>query len=83
MSLPLFHTRARSVPKCRRPIANGQLAVTFGLLAVMPNVQKLLYPFLSVYGFSYFFTEFGPDARQPGNRSPAGARRTSRHLYWS
>jgi PHS family inorganic phosphate transporter-like MFS transporter len=38
------------------------MAVTFGLLALIPNVEKLTYPFLLIYGFSYFFTEFGPNA---------------------
>ncbi len=35
------------------------MALAFGLLAVVPNVEKLVYPFLIIYGFSYFFTEFG------------------------
>jgi MFS transporter, PHS family, inorganic phosphate transporter len=40
----------------------GMMAVTFGLLALIPNVEKLLWTFLLIYGFSYFFTEFGPNA---------------------
>ena len=40
----------------------GMMAVFFGLLAVIPNVEKLVYPFLIIYGLSYFFTEFGPNA---------------------
>jgi MFS family permease len=40
----------------------GMMALTFGLLAVIPNVEQLLYPFLIIYGLSYFFTEFGPNA---------------------
>jgi MFS family permease len=39
----------------------AMMAVTFGLLALIPNVEKLFYPFLIIYGFSYFFTEFGPN----------------------
>jgi MFS family permease len=38
------------------------MAVTFGLLAFIPNVEKMIYPFLIIYGLSYFFTEFGPNA---------------------
>jgi MFS family permease len=38
------------------------MAGTFGLLALIPNVAKLTYPFLIIYGLSYFFTEFGPNA---------------------
>jgi|SRR5579859_4318643 len=40
----------------------GMMAGTFGLLAVIPNVEKLTITFLLIYGFSYFFTEFGPNA---------------------
>jgi MFS family permease len=40
----------------------GMMAVTFSLLALIPNVEKLTYTFLIIYGFSYFFTEFGPNA---------------------
>jgi MFS family permease len=40
----------------------AMMAVTFGLLALIPNVEKLVYPFLIIYGLSYFFTEFGPNA---------------------
>jgi len=40
----------------------GMMAVTFGLLALIPDVEKLTYAFLLIYGLSYFFTEFGPNA---------------------
>jgi MFS family permease len=40
----------------------AMMAVTFGLLALIPSVEKLFYPFLIIYGLSYFFTEFGPNA---------------------
>jgi len=40
----------------------GMMAVTFGLLAMIPNIQELTYPFILIYGLSYFFTEFGPNA---------------------
>jgi MFS family permease len=40
----------------------AMMGVTFGLLALIPNVEKLTWPFLVIYGFSYFFTEFGPNA---------------------
>jgi MFS family permease len=38
------------------------MALTFGLLALVPNIQHMVYPFLIIYGLSYFFTEFGPNA---------------------
>ena len=40
----------------------AMMAVTFGLLAMIPNIQQLTYPFLIIYGLSFFFTEFGPNA---------------------
>ena len=40
----------------------AMMALCFGLLAVIPNVEKLLWPFLLIYGASFFFTEFGPNA---------------------
>lgn len=40
----------------------GMMAGCFGLLAVIPNVEKLVWPFIIIYGASYFFTEFGPNA---------------------
>ena len=38
------------------------MAITFLLLAIIPNVASMVVPFLVVYGFSFFFTEFGPNA---------------------
>jgi MFS transporter, PHS family, inorganic phosphate transporter len=40
----------------------GMMAVTFGLLALIPGIASLTYPFVVIYGLSYFFTEFGPNA---------------------
>ncbi len=40
----------------------GMMAGTFGLLAIIPNVEKMVWTFLIIYGLSYFFTEFGPNA---------------------
>ena len=40
----------------------GMMAVAFLGLAFVPNLQKMAVPFLIVYGLSFFFTEFGPNA---------------------
>ena len=40
----------------------AMMTVTFALLASIPNVEKMTIPFLIIYGFSFFFTEFGPNA---------------------
>jgi MFS family permease len=38
------------------------MTVTFGLLAFIPNLAQMALPFLLIYGLSFFFTEFGPNA---------------------
>jgi PHS family inorganic phosphate transporter-like MFS transporter len=40
----------------------GMMAVSFALLALIPNLEKMAIAFLIIYGFSFFFTEFGPNA---------------------
>ncbi len=40
----------------------AMMAITFGLLAFIPNLQQMMVPFLIIYGLSFFFTEFGPNA---------------------
>jgi MFS family permease len=40
----------------------AMMAMCFAAIAVIPGIEKLVYPFLIVYGISYFFTEFGPNA---------------------
>lgn len=38
------------------------MAVTFGLLAFIPQIERMTIPFVTIYGISFFFTEFGPNA---------------------
>lgn len=38
------------------------MAISFGLLALIPNIQNQAGPFVVIYGLSFFFTEFGPNA---------------------
>jgi PHS family inorganic phosphate transporter-like MFS transporter len=40
----------------------SMMAVSFAAIALIPGIERLIYPFLIVYGISYFFTEFGPNA---------------------
>jgi MFS transporter, PHS family, inorganic phosphate transporter len=42
----------------------AMMAGAFILLAFVPNFQKMVMPFVIIYGLSFFFTEFGP-TRQP------------------
>jgi len=57
----------------------AMMAITFGAIALVPEIDKLLLPFLLVYGISYFFTEFGPNATTfvyPAELFPVEARTT-------
>jgi MFS family permease len=38
------------------------MAISFGVMAIVPDIEKLVVLFLVVYGVSYFFTEFGPNS---------------------
>jgi MFS family permease len=40
----------------------GMMAISFSLMALIPNLEKMAIPFVVIYGFSFFFTEFGPNA---------------------
>jgi len=60
-------------------IGFAMMAITFGAIAFVPEIDKLLLPFLLVYGISYFFTEFGPNATTfvyPAELFPVEARTT-------
>lgn len=49
----------------RKPIqllGFAMMAVSFAAIALVPGIEKLIFPFLFLYGISYFFTEFGPNA---------------------
>jgi MFS family permease len=49
----------------RKPIqilGFAMMAISFSAMALIPGIEKLIFPFLIVYGISYFFTEFGPNA---------------------
>jgi MFS family permease len=49
----------------RKPIqvlGFAMMAASFLAMALIPGIEKLIFPFLVIYGISYFFTEFGPNA---------------------
>jgi PHS family inorganic phosphate transporter-like MFS transporter len=57
----------------------AMMALSFAAMAVIPGIEKLIYPFLIVYGISYFFTEFGPNATTfvyPAELFPVAGRTT-------
>ncbi len=55
------------------------MAVSFAAIALIPGIDQLVVAFLLVYGISYFFTEFGPNATTfvyPAEIFPVEARTT-------
>jgi MFS family permease len=81
---PGYAVAALTMDKLGRKTIQGlgfaMMAVTFGLLAIIPNVEKLVIPFVLIYGFSYFFTEFGPNATTfvyPSELFPVKVRTTA------
>ncbi|HQT75649.1 MAG: hypothetical protein B7Z80_05760 [Rhodospirillales bacterium 20-64-7] len=66
----------------RKPIqvmGFAMMAVSFLAMALTPGIEKLIYPFLMLYGISYFFTEFGPNATTfvyPAELFPVDGRTT-------
>ncbi len=57
----------------------AMMALSFAAMAAIPGIEKLIYPFLVVYGISYFFTEFGPNATTfvyPAELFPVAGRTT-------
>jgi MFS family permease len=49
----------------RKPIqvlGFAMMGISFLAMALIPGIEHLIYPFLIIYGLSYFFTEFGPNA---------------------
>ncbi len=57
----------------------GVMTLAFAALAVIPGIEKMVIPFLLIYGVSYFFTEFGPNATTfvyPAEVFPSSLRTT-------
>ncbi len=66
----------------RKPIqilGFAMMGGSFLAMALIPGIEKLIYPFLIIYGLSYFFTEFGPNATTfvyPAELFPVDGRTT-------
>lgn len=59
------------------------MAGSFGLIALLPGVTHAVLPFLTLYGASFFFTEFGPNCTTfviPAEVFPTSARATGHGL---
>jgi MFS family permease len=57
----------------------AMMALSFAAMAAIPGIEKLIHPFLVVYGISYFFTEFWPNATTfvyPAELFPVAGRTT-------
>ncbi len=66
----------------RKPIqilGFAMMAISFAAIALIPGIEQLIVPFLLIYGLSYFFTEFGPNATTfvyPAEIFPVAGRTT-------
>jgi MFS family permease len=61
----------------------GLMTVAFGLIAVIPTVVSTVAPFVLLYGMSYLFSEFGPNATTfvyPAEIFPVDVRTTGHGL---
>lgn len=38
------------------------MALSFAAMALIPGLDTMVWPFVAIYGISFFFTEFGPNA---------------------
>ncbi len=57
----------------------SMMGATFAAMALIPGIEQLVVPFLIIYGISYFFTEFGPNATTfayPAELFPVESRTT-------
>jgi PHS family inorganic phosphate transporter-like MFS transporter len=63
---PGYFVAAYTMDKLGRKIIQclgfGMMAASFFAMALVPNIEHLVIPFLVIYGVSYFFTEFGPNS---------------------
>jgi MFS family permease len=48
--------------KAIQSIGFGMMAIAFAVMALVPHIEKLVIPFVIIYGISFFFTEFGPNS---------------------
>lgn len=64
-ALPGYIVAALTIDKLGRKaiqcIGFAMMALTYGLLALVPHLTQVTGAFLTVYALGYFFTEFGPN----------------------
>jgi MFS family permease len=64
-ALPGYIVAALTIDKLGRKaiqcIGFAMMALTYGLLALIPGLTEIVAPFLTLYALGYFFTEFGPN----------------------
>jgi PHS family inorganic phosphate transporter-like MFS transporter len=65
-AVPGYFLAARRVDKIGRKILQNRgfvmMIICYGIIALVPNVTKILPLFVIIYGLSYFFVNFGPNA---------------------
>ena len=58
-SILLMDKLGRKTIQC---VGFALMATAFAAMALVPNIEKMAIPFVIIYGISFFFTEFGPNA---------------------
>lgn len=64
-ALPGYIVAALTIDKLGRKaiqcLGFAMMALTYGVLALVPALTQIVAPFLTLYALGYFFTEFGPN----------------------
>lgn len=64
-ALPGYIVAALTIDKLGRKaiqcLGFAMMALTYGVLALVPTLTQIVAPFLTLYALGYFFTEFGPN----------------------
>ena len=58
-SILLMDKLGRKTIQC---VGFALMATAFAAMALVPNIEEMAIPFVIIYGISFFFTEFGPNA---------------------
>lgn len=85
--MPGYIVAALTIDKLGRKtiqcIGFGMMALTYGLLTLIPGLTQMVAPFLTIYALGYFFTEFGPNVTTfvyPAEIFPASVRSSAHGL---
>ncbi|MGH2478230.1 MAG: MFS transporter, partial [Ktedonobacteraceae bacterium] len=86
-ALPGYIIAALTIDKLGRKtiqcLGFAVMALSYGVLALVPGLTRMLIPFLTIFALGYFFTEFGPNTTTfvyPAEIFPIQVRSTAHGL---